>query len=477
MSLGINCVIVHCDSGSLCSIIAPNNHRDRTPTLHTIADLKQGLLNNATRLQISEDLTEFPIAIYDLADTLEILDLSNNQLSELPADFARLSKLKILFLSNNQFEAVPNVLADCPKLEMIGFKANQIVTVSENALPLTTRWLILTDNKIQQLPESMGDLSKLQKLMLAGNELTSIPESMAKCRALQLVRLSANQLTGLPEFLLQLPKLAWVAFSGNPFCLAFAGEQAPDIPLVSFDDVEQHEVLGQGASGVISRATWIKPAEGIADTDQAIAVKQFKGKVTSDGYPLDELHACLAAGQHANLVPVIAKIEQAGKLGLAMGLIDPDYTNLGEPPTFQSCTRDHFDDEFMVTVSAVLKITRSIVNTLLHLKECDISHGDLYAHNILTNPDADVLFGDFGAASNYASLPEAQAASLEKIEVRALGCLLEDLLGSSCDSDDCPDLFEPLVLLKNRCMHPKGHARPSFAEIKSDLDGLDGLEG
>jgi hypothetical protein len=445
--------------------------------LHTIADLKEGLLQNATRLQISEDLSEFPTEIYDLADTLEILDLSNNQLSELPADFGRLSKLKILFLSDNRFETVPTVLAECESLEMISFKANQIVTVPENALPLKTRWLILTDNKIQQLPDSMGDLTKLQKLMLAGNELTAIPESMAKCRALQLVRLSANQLTGLPEFLLELPKLAWVAFSGNPFCVDFAGDQVSDIPAVSFDDVEQHEVLGQGASGVISRATWIKSAEGvkgIADAEQAIAVKKFKGHVTSDGYPLDELHACLAAGQHANLVSVIAKIEQADQLGLVMELIDPDYTNLGEPPTFQSCTRDHFDDDFMVTVSAVLKITRSIVNTLLHLHQSGISHGDLYAHNILTNQDADVLFGDFGAASNYASLPDAQAATLEKVEVRALGCLLEDLLGSSCDSDDCPDLFEPLVLLKNRCMHPKGHARPTFVEIKSDLDAIEG---
>lgn len=448
--------------------------------MHTIADLKEGLLNNATRLQISEGLTEFPVEIYDLADTLEILDLSNNKLSELPADFGRLSKLKILFLSDNRFEAVPSVLTDCAKLEMIGFKANQIVSVPENSLPLTARWLILTDNKIKQLPDSMGDLTKLQKLMLAGNELTAIPESMAKCRTLQLVRLSANQLTGLPDFLLQLPKLAWLAFSGNPFCVDFASTQttdAPDIPSVVFDDVEQHEVLGQGASGVISRATWVKPPETVTDASQAIAVKQFKGHVTSDGYPRDELQACLVAGEHANLVPVIAKIEQAEQLGLVMGLIDPDYTNLGEPPTFQSCTRDHFDDEFMLTVSAALKITSSIVDTMLHLKEKGISHGDLYAHNILTNFDADVLFGDFGAASSYASLSAIQADSLERIEVRAFGCLLEDLLGSSCDSDDCPDLFEPLVLLKNRCMHPKGHARPSFAEIKSDLDGLDGLEG
>lgn len=443
--------------------------------MHTIADLKAGLLSKATRLQISENLTHFPTEIYDLADTLEVLDLSHNQLSELPEDFARLSKLKVLFLSNNQFKQVPAVLSQCDNLEMIGFKANQIVTVPDGALPLSTRWLILTENKIEALPQSMGDLRQLQKLMLAGNVLQSLPESMVACRALQLIRLSANQLTELPEFLLQLPKLAWLAFAGNPFCVDF-GEAVSGsvvaIPEVSFDDVTLGDELGQGASGVIYKAEWVKIPAGITESQQNIAVKKYKGHVTSDGDPRDELHACLAAGQHPNLVPVIAKIEQPGQLGLVMNLIDSEYTNLGEPPTFQSCTRDYFPDDFMLTVSAVLKITRSMLGILLHLRGRGICHGDIYAHNILTNADADVLFGDFGATSSYTSLSSAQADALERIEVRAFACLLEDLLGSSCDSDDCPDLFEPLVLLKNRCMHPKVYARPTFADIKSDLDAI-----
>ena len=439
--------------------------------MHTIADLKAGKYDGQTHLKISENLTEFPTEIFQLAETLEVLDLFGNKLSELPADFGCLKKLKIVFLSNNDFEEVPSVLADCPALTMIGIKSNKVKTVPENSLPVNTRWLILTDNQITKLPDSMGQLTKLQKLALAGNQLTELPESMANCRALQLARLSANKLTALPDFLLQLPKLAWVAFSGNPFCKAFELEDS--LPVVSMDDLETHEVLGQGASGVISRATWTKPQQGLANSDRTVALKAYKGEVTSDGYALDELSACVAAGSHQNLVEVIAKVESDKQLGLVMALINPEFTNLGEPPTLQSCTRDHFDDEFMVTVSAVVKIAKSIADVMLHLLDKGISHGDLYAHNTLVNPDADVLFSDFGAASNYASLPEAQAAALQGVEVRAFGCLLEDLLGSSCDSDECPELFEPLVLLKNRCMHPKGLSRPSFAEIKADLDAIE----
>ena len=77
-----------------------------------------------------------------LADTLELLDLSGNQLSALPADFARLHQLRVLFASDNAFTELPSVLGQCPKLSMIGFKANRIGQVSASALPVGLRWLI-----------------------------------------------------------------------------------------------------------------------------------------------------------------------------------------------------------------------------------------------------------------------------------------------------------------------------------------------
>ena len=439
--------------------------------MHTIADIKDGLLKNATRLQISDNLTEFPQEIFELADSLEILDLSDNQLSELPSNFAQLSQLKVLFLSNNQFTKLPEVLADCSKLEIISLKKNQLNEIPEQSIPLSVRCLVLTSNAITKLPDSIGELKSLQKLMLAGNQMTSLPETLQHCRALQLMRVSANQLQTLPDFLFQLPKLAWLAFAGNPCCEAFASADSA-LPEISISDIELHETLGQGSSGDISRATLKKLPDGAENSERTVAVKIYKDKLTSDGYSKDELDACIAAGNHASLPRVIGKVTGTDESGLIMHLIPEDYTTLGEPPTLQSCTRDHFDDDFMLTVAAAHKIAQSVTDAMLHLLERGISHGDLYAHNILTNEEADVLLSDFGAASNYASLSAENAAAMQGIEVRAFGCLLEDMLGSTCDSDECEDLFEPLVLLKNRCMHPKGAARPTFADIKSELDAL-----
>lgn len=309
--------------------------------MHTLEQLKSGQLNGIKRLQLSEGLTEFPLEIIELADSLEILDLSGNQLSDLPEELSQLTNLRIIFASNNLFTHLPDVLGSLPKLEMVGFKTNQIKIVSEQSLPIQLRWLILTDNEIEVLPSSLGERPRLQKLALAGNKIRVLPESMENLSNLELVRLSANQLTEFPEFLIKLPKLAWLAFSGNPFCKH--PSSLDSVPAVSSQCYSLNQVLGPGASGVISHANWLN---GDFDFPQEVAVKVFKGEVTSDGYPHDELEACLQAGHHSNLVKSIAQVDEENYLALVMELIPSNYYNLGLPPTLESCTRDTFNEGF-----------------------------------------------------------------------------------------------------------------------------------
>lgn len=139
--------------------------------MQTLEQLQSGQLLGSTHLKLAEGLKTFPMEIIELADTLEVLDLSGNTLSELPKELAKLTKLRIIFASNNQFTHLPEMLGDLPNLEMVGFKTNQIKTVSEQSLPQKLRWLILTDNAIEVLPESLGHRPRLQKLALAGNQM------------------------------------------------------------------------------------------------------------------------------------------------------------------------------------------------------------------------------------------------------------------------------------------------------------------
>ncbi len=124
--------------------------------MHTLSQLKSGELSGTQHLKLSENLTSFPVEILSLADSLEILDLSGNQLTSLPDELVKLQKLRIVFASNNLFETLPEVLGKCPNLEMVGFKANKITEVPADALPAKLRWLILTDNRLETLPRYIG---------------------------------------------------------------------------------------------------------------------------------------------------------------------------------------------------------------------------------------------------------------------------------------------------------------------------------
>jgi len=430
--------------------------------MSTIDLLQTGQLAGTQRLDLAAGLTEFPMKILDLADSLEILDLSNNHLKQLPDEFGRLKKLRIAFFNHNQFEEVPEVLSECPQLSMVGFKSNQIQAISETALPPLVRWLILTNNRIQQLPASIGQLTKLQKLMLAGNALRSLPNELANCQNLELIRLAANQLTALPDWLLTLPRLSWLAYSGNPFCES--GDRGTDsLSHIEWTDLTIGELLGQGASGMIYKGTWNLDAH----QKMEVAIKLFKGEVTSDGFPLDEMRACIAAGTHPNLVRVLGKIinHPGNSKGLIFSFIPPHYQNLGKPPSLESCTRDVYSSSTTFTLPVILRIAQGIASASAHLHDRGILHGDLYAHNILVDETGESLLGDFGAACFFDPADRPFSQSLQVLEVRAFGCLLEDLLDRCHPESAQSEAVDRLRQLQQDCMNPVPSMRPHFTEI------------
>ncbi len=434
--------------------------------MHSLEQLHSGELKGTKTLRLSCNLISFPSEIFELADTLEILDLSNNQLSHLPNNFGDFKKLKIAFFSENNFTEFPEVLSQCPNLTMIGFKSNQINTISERAFPEHLQWLILTNNQINRLPKSIGKCSRLQKVALAGNQLKELPIEMANCKNLELLRISANQLSQFPEWLFSLPRLSWLAFSGNPFCKKIKLNE--ELPLISWQQLEIKETLGEGASGVISKATWID-----SQNNKDIAIKVFKGEVTSDGFPEDEMNACIATGNHKNLVTVIGKLKDhpQQKMGLLLELIPSHYKNLGGPPSFDTCTRDTFKPGIHFSSDAILKISQSIADAATHLHSKGIMHGDLYAHNTLIDGDTNTIFGDFGAATYY-NTQHKNASLFEKLDVRAFGYLMEDLLNLVPIDKKKETLFLNLLSLKNTCLKENIADRPSFENILEILNTL-----
>ncbi|MCX9111350.1 leucine-rich repeat-containing serine/threonine-protein kinase [Aeromonas veronii] len=448
--------------------------------MHTLEQLRAGELCGARHLKLSENLAVFPPEILSLKETLEVLDLTGNQLSTLPDELAGFGKLRIIFCSENRFTELPEVLGRCPALTMVGFKSNRIATVSAKALPAGLRWLILTDNAVEQLPDELGQCDALQKLMLAGNRLRELPTSLANCRNLELLRIAANRIERFPEWLLSLSRLSWLAYSGNPFSEGAEARAIDDahVTPIAWETLALGELLGQGASGVIHRATLVaNPADevtqasGRADASQ-VAVKLFKGAVTSDGLPRCEMAASLAAGTHPNLIKVIGKVADhpSGIPALVMELIDPAFANLAGPPSLDSCTRDVYPEGLHLSVPDALAMAHGIASVAGHLHRAGIMHGDLYGHNILfargSDTPARALLGDFGAASLYERSNRERALGLERLEVRAFGCLLEELL-AHCDTQGSP--LDGLHQLKAVCLSELPADRPDFAYIERQL--------
>jgi len=439
--------------------------------MHTLEQLQNGALAGVVRLQLSCGLTEFPPEIFDLADSLEILDLSGNALSTLPDDLSRLSKLRVIFCSNNRFTVLPAVLGTCTGLSMIGFKSNRIADVPAAALPSGLRWLILTDNCVTELPAAIGRCTQLQKLMLAGNALRELPVELAACTNLELLRIAANRLTALPAWLPAMPRLSWLAYAGNPFSEAdeAAALADADPALIGWDRLEIGQRLGEGASGVIYQASLHHEAG-----TQPVAVKLFKGAITSDGLPRCELTACLSAGRHPGLIPLLGEVagHPQDVHGCVMDLIDPGFHNLAGPPSLDSCTRDVYPAARRFSLAALLRLARAIASAARHLHARGIMHGDLYAHNILHTAQGDALLGDFGAASLFVpggGLGEA----LQRLEVRAFGLLLGELL-ARCDADadedgDAVAVLARLSGLRDACVQDLPGARPLFGEIVGRL--------
>ncbi len=432
----------------------------QSSTPQKLQALRRGDLAGARELRL-RGLSEFPREIFELADTLEILDLSGGALTSLPDDMGRLHKLRVLFGSSNRFERLPASLGDCVSLSQIGFRGCGLREIPGEALPPSLRWLTLTDNRIEVLPEQLGERPRLQKLMLAGNRLRNLPASISRAASLELLRLGSNGLDKLPAGLTELPGLAWISWAGNPFERSLPPSSASLVPnLVPWADLELAERLGEGTSGQVYRAIW--NVDGAARR-LPIALKLFKGAMTSDGLPEREMAACLAAGEHPNLTSAFGRLQDhpEGMDALLMPLLPAHWRALAGPPSLASCSRDVYDPDLRLALASALRISGDVAAAAAHLHSRGILHGDLYAHNSLWDFDAgQAVLSDFGAAC---MLPEGREGDAwRRVEVRAWGLLLGELL-DRCAPD--PVGAAKFRELERACVQPNPSARPLMDEI------------
>lgn len=267
-----------------------------------------------------------------------------------------------------------------------------------------------------------------------------------------------------------MPRLSWLAYAGNP-CTAQLEQEAHGQSAgesISWSDLSVGPLLGQGASGLIHQAVW-RQADGRI---QDVAVKIFKSEVTSDGLPLSEMGAALSVGTHAGLISVIGHVTDhpQGTPVLVLQLLSEGVASLAGPPSFETCTRDVYARDASFHLSEVVAILYGLADVMSHIHGKGITHGDLYAHNILLRGRSAPVLSDFGAATMHALEGGAEALGHQALEMRAFACLMEELLSRCVDGASKPEVFQQLWHWEQQACSTDVKSRPSFVAMRDALE-------
>lgn len=149
-----------------------------------------GKITNASRLNLSgSGLSTIPDYVFQCKN-LRSLNLSNNNLVEIPIELTKLKWLKRLDLSGNQIKQVRSKIFELTNLQFLN----------------------LSNNELKTLPKQISELKKLKELHIAGNQLTILPNEIGELSQVRLLNISRNLLNDFPEAVLKLNQLThlWI---------------------------------------------------------------------------------------------------------------------------------------------------------------------------------------------------------------------------------------------------------------------------
>ncbi|XP_045102560.1 leucine-rich repeat-containing protein 40-like isoform X3 [Portunus trituberculatus] len=201
-------------------------------------------ISNLSALQILDlsdnNLTALPSTLGELI-SLQRLNLSHNQLQELPVGVFALQDLRSLQLDHNNFTTFPDDLGNLPVLEYLDVSHNSL-----ESLPFSIGYLQrlskfnASENEIKELPPEIGDCFALSQLDMTHNKLESLPDSIGNLRKLEQLYLRHNRLRSIP------PLHSCVAmkelYLGNNFIKEMSAEQLGYLSGVSILDLRDNQM-------------------------------------------------------------------------------------------------------------------------------------------------------------------------------------------------------------------------------------------
>lgn len=167
------------------------------------------------------DLTDVSI-LKDLSDKVTSIDLSQNNIKELPAGLLdKATNLTDFYIENNFVSEIPeDFFKNNQKLNWISFSGNQIHEIGDHDVSNLPNLTILdfSSNDIEKISAKAFDgLTKLNDLGLASNLLTTLPDGLFESmgNSLESISLYSNGLEKLPKALEDLSVLKTLSVFDN----------------------------------------------------------------------------------------------------------------------------------------------------------------------------------------------------------------------------------------------------------------------
>ena len=176
-------------------------------------------LKESVQLNISrQNLDQLPHIFFYL-DHLEDIVISNNPLKKIPEALLRLPKLKSLTAEYCQLNDLPVELANCNCLTRLAVRDNRFEQFPEIILQIPNLQALTISYDSNQSPHaihSLCSLTYLERLYIRSSKLVTLPEELVNLTKLRILDLEDNQLETIPLALTQLPQLHALNLQRNP---------------------------------------------------------------------------------------------------------------------------------------------------------------------------------------------------------------------------------------------------------------------
>lgn len=179
-------------------------------------NLKQLKVLNLSQNQI----THIPAELPKKTPNLVTLRISGNQISQLPPTIRYWTHLKHLHLGSvyggNQLKELPPTITRMQTLEDLDLSNNQLRLLPDNFFLFSLISLNLSHNQLDYIPKSIARCTRLKSLNLSKNHLTCLPSDLMNLHQLELFDISENLLCIMPAEILERLSSTALLITGNP---------------------------------------------------------------------------------------------------------------------------------------------------------------------------------------------------------------------------------------------------------------------